>query len=123
MGGRLVVGHALIIHQPDDLARILLELAEARLQPAGIVTERRQIGRARQRVLAVLDGGMIERRLAPALPQDVDASVADDAGEPRHRGAAIGVERVRIAPDTDEAVLQDFLREVTSPENTQREAK
>src|SRR5262249_36179655 len=58
-----------------------------------------------------------------ALPQDVDAAVADDADEPRHRGAATGVERVLTAPDTDEAVLQDFLGQITSPDNTQREAK
>src|SRR5262245_32364472 len=123
MDCRLLVRHALMIHQREDLARTLLKFAETLLQPASIATERRQIGRARERILAVLDGRLIERRLASSLPQDVDASVADNAGEPRHRGAATGVEGVRIAPDKHERVLQDFLGEVTSPEYTQGEAE
>jgi len=112
-----------MIDQPEDLARPLLKFAKTLLQPSGIATERRQISRARDRILAVLDGRIIERRLAPSLPQDVDASVADDAGEPRHCRAATGVEGVRIAPDEHESVLQDFLGEFTSPEYTQREAE
>ena len=36
MDCRLLVRHALIVHQPEDFARTLLKLAEAILQPAGI---------------------------------------------------------------------------------------
>jgi hypothetical protein len=65
----------------------------------------------------------IERHLAPALPQDVDASVADNAGDPCHCGAATGIEGVRIAPYDNECVLHDFLSDFASPEDTQREAE
>jgi hypothetical protein len=53
----------------------------------------------------------------------VNASVADDASEPRHRGAAIGVEAVCMAPDQDERILHDVLGQFATPENTEREAE
>ena len=116
-------GQALIVGQNHALARPLVKLVETGPQPPGIPAERRQIGRARRRVLPALHERVVQWRLAPAPPQQVEALVADDPGEPRHRRAATGVEAMGVAPDQKERILHDVLGQFATAEYTEREAE
>ena len=105
------------------LLRGLVKLVETIPQPLGISAERRQIGRARRRVFPSLHDCVVQWRLASTPPQNIEASVADDAGEPRHRRAATRVEAVGLAPDQDEQILHDILGQVATTENTERQTE
>jgi hypothetical protein len=82
-------------------------LVETRLQALSVPAEGRQMGRTRRRVLPALHRGSVQWRLARSPPQHIEALVADDAGEPGHRGPAAAIEAVRVAPDKDECILHD----------------
>jgi len=119
----LLEGQSLIVGQQQALARAVLQLFEAAPEPLGLAAEGREVGRARGRIFPGFHEAVVERGLPPAAPQGVEALVAHDPPEPRHGGAATGVEAVGMAPDEDERILHDILGQIATTENTQREAE
>ena len=120
---QLLAAPAVIVGEQHELLAIRLEPPDTLQQPLQFLGHLSP----RQRIRSV--GGNIhgcrlflDRRFAP-LSDDIDRPVAGNRRHPRDRGRQAGIELPRIVPDLDVSVLNDLLREILTPQDTEHHAE
>ena len=120
---KLFAAPAVVIRKQHQLLPIRLQPSDAFQEPLqflGHLAPRQRI----RRIGGDFHRGRLffDRNLGP-LANDIDGPVSRNRRHPCDRGRHAGIELPRAVPDLDVSLLNDLLREILTPQDTQHHAE